>query len=271
MPDYRLTMSAKQADVVKHALELYSRICIGQIPEIAREFESHPRFVEIREALERVQCLITGSTSTSLAIGGSRTPVEAKIAWETHQVIRQMLAYARKPEGDWTVDFRDPLAISGEPLPAIQATDEMRDCRPTNVRLSDELRDEIGTDSVREAVMRVRAWKKAGKPISERERKRLSKLVARLRASSQGETVWRVADVTTHAYCIEFTRRDSACPETECRAWFEENAKRFPDKYANMAVESQLVFTEHEMLSLESADAIEKMLAGKASRKKKDA
>ena len=86
------------------------------------------------------------------------------------------------------------------------------------------------------------------------------KLVNRLRAYSPGETVWRVADKDTHAYCIEFTRYDSASPEHECRKWYEQSLKRYPEQYANYAVESALVFSQNEQLCLEAADAIEKLI-----------
>ena len=91
---------------------------------------------------------------------------------------------------------------------------------------------------------------------------RLHRLVNRLRAASTGEIVWRVADNQTHAFCIEFTQHDSAFPESECREWLANKMKTFPERFANMAVESRLVFTEKETLCLEAADAIEKLLGG---------
>jgi len=174
MPDYQLTMSAKQAAAVSHALELYSRIGIGQVDTVADEYFDHPKYMEIREALEGVRVLVTGHRGASLGITNARTPVEAKICWEVYQVIRQILAFARNPAGGHSVDFQDPLAISGEPLPAIQATDETRDCRPTSVRMCDELKAEIGTNDIGEALKRIKSWKKAA--ISPK-RSRKSKLI----------------------------------------------------------------------------------------------
>lgn len=89
---------------------------------------------------------------------------------------------------------------------------------------------------------------------------RLHRLISRLRDASQGEIVWRVADKDTHDFCIEFTRHDSAFPESECREWLAKKMRVYPEQYHNMTVESRVVLTEKENMLREAADAIENLL-----------
>lgn len=85
-------------------------------------------------------------------------------------------------------------------------------------------------------------------------------LIQRLRAASQGETVWRVMDEKTKAYCIEFTSRDSYNPEYECRQYLEEHKKRYPEHFARYVAASTVVYTHTDRLLQEAADEIDRLL-----------
>lgn len=139
-PAYELAnLSEIQARTMVDALDLFSRIQIGQLEEIlsmARmgsiphrdDQDVSARIEEIEEAeplLHEVKRLLTGhSPNASFGILGGKTPESARVAYEIQRAIRHRLAWDRQPEGGMGVDFDDPdsLRSTGQPLAVLKRT-----------------------------------------------------------------------------------------------------------------------------------------------------
>ncbi|MEM1225934.1 MAG: hypothetical protein AAGJ40_09555 [Planctomycetota bacterium] len=134
---YSLTMSHRQAAVVREALEAYSRMKSGQFNHaIGDQFLdryctggfSHENADRI---FGEIKAMIFPELSPNESFGvGSRVYPEATVAWDVQQVIRHRLAWDRlADEGKETPDrynvcFNKPMAFSGESLPTIEAVIE---------------------------------------------------------------------------------------------------------------------------------------------------
>lgn len=139
-PAYELAnLSEIQARTMVDALDLFSRIQIGQLEEIlsmARmgsiphrdDQDVSARIEEIEEAeplLHEVKRLLTGhSPNASFGILGGKTPESARVAYEIQRAIRHRLALDRQPESGMGVDFDDPdsLRSTGQPLAVLKRT-----------------------------------------------------------------------------------------------------------------------------------------------------
>lgn len=139
-PAYELAnLSEIQARTMVDALDLFSRIQIGQLEEIlsmARmgsiphrdDQDVSARIEEIEEAeplLHEVKRLLTGhSPNASFGIFGEKTPESARVAYEIQRAIRHRLAWDRQPKGGMGVDFNDPdsLRSTRQPLTVLKRT-----------------------------------------------------------------------------------------------------------------------------------------------------
>lgn len=128
MKKYTLTFTEEQAGILVDALDLYSRIGIGQFEECVRVFDHTLELpIETRDAckasLDHAKFVIAG-----LPAGGSHGIHNPKVrdvfraAYDIQQVIRHRVAWDRKPEGNIShVHFDQPRQISGLPLPTINS------------------------------------------------------------------------------------------------------------------------------------------------------
>lgn len=139
-PIYELAqLSEVQARTLVDALDLFSRIQMGQLEEIMNmarmgsiphrdDQDVSARIEEIEEAeplLHEVKRLLTGhSPNASFGIFGNKTPESARVAYEIQRAIRHRLAWDRQPEGGMGVDFDDPdsLRSTGQPLAVLKRT-----------------------------------------------------------------------------------------------------------------------------------------------------
>ena len=131
----QVTMTPEQARTVVQALDVLSRIHMGQFDRISEPFWDKVK--DRNKLLEgllmaRKQCFpeLAGNMAHSHGIAGG-IKQEGKVAYDLLQVIRQCEAFARRPEGGLTVDFDAPLWVSDStPRPT---------AKPTNVldRLAD--------------------------------------------------------------------------------------------------------------------------------------
>lgn len=129
---YTLHLMEKQARVIIDALDLFARIGMGQLKEVAYVLRQNPLpssdpdleartnlLSDIRDKLDVLARYwmngpgYYGITSKSISD-------RFKIAWDIQQVIRHRLAWDRKPAGGITVDFDDPMKTSEEALPKIE-------------------------------------------------------------------------------------------------------------------------------------------------------
>jgi hypothetical protein len=129
--EFVLTLSRKQAKVLVSALDLFSRIGLGQLEEVEQVAQRHGLYTAkpgketpsssehalIRRWLAELKMLIYGfEPNASFGIFNPRLPAAFKISHDLEQVIRHKLAWTANPKGGSAVDFCEPLISSNEPL-----------------------------------------------------------------------------------------------------------------------------------------------------------
>lgn len=126
-PKYVLEATREQMVVIKKALDLFSRIHMGQLCE-AQYFGRKRTAQEqeyLRKVLDAAKVIHTGMESNAyFGIHQREIPDEARVAWDIQQVIRHKLAWDSE-SGDniktWkNVDYNEPMRSSPEPLPTIE-------------------------------------------------------------------------------------------------------------------------------------------------------
>lgn len=133
---YILTLTEKQAVLIKNALEEYFRIRMNQWGDLAdslvmKDIDLSPnnpnhdkafeRYITEREAVRKVlEC------AGRIIWENQRNPKseEQLIAEDIWQVIRHQLWKDSENRNDWCVDSREPLRMSDEPLPEMQKVEE---------------------------------------------------------------------------------------------------------------------------------------------------
>ena len=122
---YTLEVSAEQAQLLVQALDHYSRTGIGQFEDVINVYDHDYRMSlhkkeELRAALNLAKGIAEHLASGSYGIRNPKVADKFRQAYDIQQVIRNRLAFDRKPEGDITVDFDEPRQISSVPLPTIR-------------------------------------------------------------------------------------------------------------------------------------------------------
>lgn len=133
---YVLTISKKQAVLLKDALEEYFRIRMNQWNMLAESLalmsiDISPEHPNHKENFERFLCkrddieLIFETVGKILGCSyRSKKSEEQSIAEDIWQVIRHQLWKDSENKNEWCVDSRDPLRVSKEPLPEIKKIGE---------------------------------------------------------------------------------------------------------------------------------------------------
>jgi hypothetical protein len=132
---YNLTLDEEQLRVLMEALDMYSRLGMGQIdivltstnnPLIKRIWENKSGD-EVKDLSKQIKKLIFPELSDNAYYGifNNKTPESSKISWDILQVVRYRLAWDKHPDGGYTVDFGDPLQSSTyKKLPTIKKVDK---------------------------------------------------------------------------------------------------------------------------------------------------
>jgi len=131
---YRAVLSETQIQIINRALDLFSRLLIGQVEHLddiyiwrqvkTKQFDMD----KFRKLCFEIKQLVFGfSQGESFGIHGPKTPEDAQIAWDIQQVFRHRLSWDRvgnPPSRDWKtmngVNFDNPLKSSTEPLCTIR-------------------------------------------------------------------------------------------------------------------------------------------------------
>lgn len=129
--EYLLKISKHQAEVISLALDVLSRIGLGQF-DIAISDAMKERFWgmegkdfnrdEVQHHFNELKRILTGHPPNgSYGISNEEVNDKYRVAYDIHQVIRNRLAWDEKPEGDpIKISFQDPMQWSKEHLPTIQ-------------------------------------------------------------------------------------------------------------------------------------------------------
>lgn len=128
---YILTISKKQAVLLKDALEEYFRIRMNQWDMLANSLvlmntNLSPECPNYKENFERFLCKRDDVELVFETVGKilgwsyrSKKSEEQLIAEDIWQVIRHQLWKDSENKNEWCVNSREPLKVSKEPLPEI--------------------------------------------------------------------------------------------------------------------------------------------------------
>lgn len=133
---YTLTITEKQAVLIKNALEEYFRIRMNQWGDLAGSLvmknidlstdnPNHEKFFD-RYITERDAVRNVFECAGRIIWENQRNQKseEQLIAEDIWQVIRHQLWKDSENKNDWYVDSREPLRMSGEPLPEMKKVEE---------------------------------------------------------------------------------------------------------------------------------------------------
>ncbi len=120
--DIKISLSIAEAEVLRDAVEILARIHMGQFDVVEHEIWNGIQDRAVSEVSAEIREHIEGLAKASGLSGkGIRsTPERAKMAWDAHQVLRNLLAYHKKPEGGMETCYTAPVFVS--PASKIQAT-----------------------------------------------------------------------------------------------------------------------------------------------------
>ena len=133
---YTLTITEKQAVLIKDALEEYFRIRMNQWRDLAESLamknidlsKDNPNHEKIfdRYIIERDSVLNVLKCAGRILWENQKNPKsdEQLIAEDIWQVIRHQLWKDSENKNNWCVDSREPLRMSDEPLPEMKKDEE---------------------------------------------------------------------------------------------------------------------------------------------------
>jgi hypothetical protein len=125
---YHLHMNEKQAQIIIHALDLYSRIGMGQLEEVVTILRQNingsnkdtlGKLEEVGRLIREASSYWMGGAGSYYGINSEQISDSFRIAWDLQQVVRYRLAWDRNPEGGIQVIFDDPIQTSKEPFALI--------------------------------------------------------------------------------------------------------------------------------------------------------
>jgi hypothetical protein len=136
---YALIVNETQANILISALDLLSRVGVGQWGDVIDHAPQQRYTNPEHDEVERVPIDMRHATKNLLSSVGSNfvgllphatlgltnphAPDAVRIAFDIQQVIEHRLAWDKNPEGYITNNFDKPMKWSEQPLPSIEAVD----------------------------------------------------------------------------------------------------------------------------------------------------
>lgn len=115
---YNLKLNETQARIICNALDLYTRVGMGQLEAIGHEMWHFGKSQAFHEKLPDFKKAVTGfDRGSSYGIHQKETPEHCRTAYDIIQVVRHKLAWDKHPDGGQTVDFYPPMKTGKEDLP----------------------------------------------------------------------------------------------------------------------------------------------------------
>ncbi|MBD3262336.1 MAG: hypothetical protein GF334_11845 [Candidatus Altiarchaeales archaeon] len=140
---YEVHVTEEQLSLLTKALELWGRLCMGQIEEAALPeifVDRLDDFAQTKEELRRLVSLMTGmdSPTASHGIRSDKVHPSGRVAWDMYKAFLHRLSWDRNPEGGVANCFDRPFPISDRPLPTIKkaSDDEQSEELPERRRAS---------------------------------------------------------------------------------------------------------------------------------------
>ena len=117
-------INEKTGKTLIDALDIITRVPLGQFWSMIEAYRFVLPLNDVRALLDEAGSLMTGlNKNSNWGIFNDLVTNDARIAYDILRVIRHRLAWDRKPEGDFTVDFDQPFSASKHPLPIIKKVD----------------------------------------------------------------------------------------------------------------------------------------------------
>lgn len=119
---YVLTLTSEQEYIVEQALELLARLHIGQFERVA-ELLCDPRDIDYckrrdlaRDLLRLAAIVVFGRNACNYPDINGKSE-EHERAWTIYSVLRHARSWHENPEGGFTVNYDEPLNLTGGPMP----------------------------------------------------------------------------------------------------------------------------------------------------------
>lgn len=123
----KINLTDEQARVLMDALDLYTRVHLGQfeaVADVALEYNISTdedcdcsNFHSLRNEINHYKWVWCGfNPNSGFGIHSKRVAEHGKMCYDMKQVIRYHLAWKHHPEGGSTVNFDTPLQIAEHPL-----------------------------------------------------------------------------------------------------------------------------------------------------------
>lgn len=126
---YVLTLTPEQEYIVEQALELLARLHIGQFERIA-ELLCDPRDIDYckrrdlaRDLLRLAAIVVFGRNACNYPDINGKSE-EHEWAWTIYSVLRHARSWHENPEGGFTVNYDEPLNLTGGPMPKCEIKQE---------------------------------------------------------------------------------------------------------------------------------------------------
>jgi len=118
---YKLEITDDHAQVLCAALEMYSRVQMGQFWAMADPWFCQENHRELYDALDALKPIIFPDLQHNAyhGIHSPKVDSKAQMAWDIQQVIRHRLSWDKTPEGGMGVNFHDPHRSGPPPLAKI--------------------------------------------------------------------------------------------------------------------------------------------------------
>jgi len=120
-----LEINEVQAQVIQSALDLYSRLGIGQVEEMSTNFgifgdqlmklteDDRDKIKTLNKEFKQI--LFPNLDGNSYyGIYSDKVPKNSKISYDIIQVMRNKIAFSKNPKGGHTTDFGTPIKSSHE-------------------------------------------------------------------------------------------------------------------------------------------------------------
>lgn len=114
---YKLTVTEKQAEIMRDALELYARIHAGQISTLS---EHLPHILSGKADLTEELKKAYKPFSAHKDAHGYHPTNNSEISWDLYTLIRHRLAWDKNPKGGIFVSFDSPTQHGSEPTAIIE-------------------------------------------------------------------------------------------------------------------------------------------------------
>lgn len=141
---YQLNLNPKQARVVIEALDVLTRIGMGQLEIVAEHVPEDDRYApdtpvaircrqldQVKAALQQAKHAIGQPVGGSYGIGNPKTTQESKIAYDIECVLRRAVAI-EEHHGSHSVWHHLPMHYGTEPLVTVGVIDTVRGEGPVN-------------------------------------------------------------------------------------------------------------------------------------------